>query len=237
MAKGKVAVAFLSPHTVSTDFANNMADLFRLRSQQIAGRIDVRCGGGITRGRNNAVNEFLKTRDDWLLFIDSDMTFTTYDFDLVLESAHADKRPIVGGLCFGLDGMVGPFANVFPTLFMEKADGGYEPLFDYPRNKLVKVDATGTAFLLIHRSALEKIAEHVGLGRWSWFGEHVDERIDSWVSEDVAFCERARAAGLPIYCHTGARIGHHKGQMFYLTEDYYSILRQSITGQVARAHA
>lgn len=230
--KGTVCLAWLDPGEVASDFAISISDLSRARGDILTGRINVRSGGGITRGRNRAVAQFLDgCTDDWLLFVDADMSFTVDDFNLVAHHAHERKAPIVGGLCFGQDGYyAGSFPTLVPTLFVGKPDGGYAAMHDYPDSAMVEVDATGCAFLLIHRSVLEKIRKDVGLGKWSWFGEYPHTGIDSWVSEDVVFCELAKASGFPIFVHTGAKIGHVKGTNYVLDESMYRMLRAATAG-------
>lgn len=232
--KGTVCVAWLDPGQVASEFAQSMADLCRVRDDIIAGRINVRSGGGITRGRNRVVHQFLEgCTDDWLLFIDADMTFTVDDFNLIAHHAHERKAPVVGGLCFGQDGyFAGPFPQLVPTLFARNSDGGYVAMHDYPEG-MVEVDATGCAFLLIHRSVLIQIRKRQQLGKWSWFGEYPELSIDSWVSEDVTFCERVKQAGFPIWVHTGAKIGHVKGMNYVLDEPMYQMLRAATAGSRA----
>ncbi|CAB5217824.1 Glyco_tranf_GTA_type domain containing protein [uncultured Caudovirales phage] len=227
--KGKVAVAWIDPGTVTTDFATSMIRLFRSRSNKVDNWINVRSGGALPRARNEAVDQFLKNcKEDWLLFIDSDMVFTPFEFDVLCEAAHSDKTPVIGGLCFAQDGTVGPFPGLMPTLYVDAGNGGgYNPIWNYPPNKLVEVDATGAAFILIHRKVLETIRTTSGDGRWSWFGEHTAKTIDAWVSEDITFCERIKASGFPIHVHTGAKIGHYKGHNYLLNEPMYQVLMAS----------
>lgn len=227
MPAKNIAVAYLSPSIVSTDFLNSVSDLFLQRPHLINGKIDVRCGGGITRGRNVAVAKFLSTTDEWLLFVDTDMGFRPEDFDKVADAADAKKRPIVGGLCFGQDGTIGPFASIFPTVFHHHESGGYMPMWDYPRDEVIECDATGAAFLLIHRSVLVAIRDMIDDGDFSWFYEYVEPQKKLWVSEDVAFCERAKAAGFPIHVATGAKILHHKGINYALSEAMFDVFKGS----------
>lgn len=228
--KGRVAVAWLDPGEVTSDFAISLLELYRLRNQRMGDRITVRSGGAICRGRNQAIAQFLDNcRHEWLLLVDADMSFEPSAFDVVCDAAHPDKAPVVGGLCFAQEGQLGPFAGLMPTLFLDSNNGGgYTPLWDYPQNRLVEVDATGAAFLLIHRKVLEKVRTDVGLGRWSWFAESPNLNVDNWVSEDVTFCERIKASGFPIHVHTGSRIGHVKGTNYTLTETMYRLLMASV---------
>lgn len=223
-----IALAWLSPSFVSTDFHNSVLNAITMRPGLLTGKIDVRCGGGITRGRNVAVAKFLETTDEWLLFVDSDMSFTPEDLDKVVEAADAKKRPVVGGLCFGQDGTIGPFAGIFPTVFHLHEDGGYVPMWNYPDDDVIEVDATGAAFLLIHRSVLLDIRDqHADDGNFAWFAEYVEPQKKMWVSEDVVFCERVRAAGHRVHIATGAKILHHKGVNYALSEPMYKVFRGS----------
>ena len=224
--KQQVTIAWLDPGEVKSDFCASVMDLFRTRSHVVSGRIVVRSGGGITRGRNRAVHEFLNaTTDDWLLFLDSDMSFTVDTFDKVFNNAHREKAPVVGALCFAQSGYhAGPFATLIPTLYVATEPAGYKPAVAWPDEQMVPVDATGCAFLLIHRSVLETMQQTVQMGRWSWFHERPALEIDNWVSEDVAFCELVRALGYPIYVHTGAKTGHVKGIDYVLDEQMYHLL-------------
>jgi hypothetical protein len=220
-----IAIAYLSPSTVSTDFFKSCAELYLHRSNVVNGQIDVRCGGGITRGRNVAVAKFLTQGDEWLLFVDSDMSFTVKDFDAIVAAADAKERPVVGGLCFGQEGMAGPFSAIFPTIFDLHDAGGYMPRWDYEKDAVLKCDATGAAFLLVHRSVFLKIRELHDDGDFSWFHEYVHPEAKLWVSEDVAFCERVREAGFPIHVATSAKILHHKGINYALSEPMFDIIK------------
>ena len=87
----------------------------------------------------------------------------------------------------------------------------------YPENSLVKVAGTGAAFLLIHRGALEKIRDRKFNATFPYFQE--TEMHGQPVGEDVTFCLRALAAGLPVHVNTGIKIGHHKSTL--LTEEMF----------------
>ena len=115
---------------------------------------------------------------------------------------------------------------MFPTIYeagTRIADDGVEqvvpnPVEDYPRNKLVKVLATGAAFLLVHRQVFEHMRQPYpkGFGTDSngvsnpfpWFVEGTNRGVQ--FGEDVAFCMRASSLGYGVYVHTGVKIGHLK---------------------------
>ena len=163
-----------------------------------------------------------------LLFIDADMGFDPDTVDRLVASADPTDRPIVGGLAFAQksDGAGPMFARRYrctPTLYqMRETDTevGFIPMFDYPREALTEVDATGAACVLIHRSVLEKIRADYG-DRW-FHPIEVPKGPDGRTEfgEDMSFCLRAKACGFPIYVDTSVKTTHDKGGVF-LDEEFY----------------
>ena len=162
-----------------------------------------RLGSGpvLDKARNDMTERFLATTADWMLMVDSDMVFRPDLLERLLEVADPEERPIVGPLCYGMNHN-GPW----PVIYSLK-DHHFYPIPNPPADDLLRVDAMGAGCLLIHRSALEKMASKSDWpGRW-WDHLYLD---DQPVGEDLAFCLRARAVGLPLFVHTGLRIGHLK---------------------------
>jgi GT2 family glycosyltransferase len=150
-----------------------------------------------------------------LLWIDADMQWEPSAIDLLLEAADPKDRPIVGGLAFGmaLDGM-------YPTIYQwAEIDGKLTTIRvrDYPTDSVIPVAATGAAFLLIHRRALQQMAAKNFDPAFPFFAESAGNGKP--VGEDITFCVRAGICGLPVAVHTGARIGHHKSAL--LTEEQF----------------
>lgn len=176
-------------------------------------------GPRIASIRNQLTQKFLDhpARPEWLWMVDSDMVFEYQDLLDMLEVADPAERPIIGGLCFG------GRATVFPTLYRlvdpkENSGNVIQVITDFPDNALVKVDATGAACLLIHRSVLEKV-QSMFPAPHHWFSESVYQGME--FGEDWTFCLRAAQAGFPIHVHTGVRIGHVKPRVIGL-EDFLS---------------
>lgn len=237
--KDRITVVWLDNGEVASDFATSICDIFRVFADKITGRVVVRSGGAITRGRNASINEFLvQSSDKWALLVDSDMSFTPEALKVVMDVADRKTRPVVGGLCFAHSGQnIGEFPMLMPTIYHRSAnrEQSFTPMFEYPDNQLVECDATGAAFLLIHREVLEAIQNLTGLGQWSWFHEGPTDDLLSWLGEDVSFCNLIKAAGFSIHVHTGARIGHVKGVNYTLDEAMYKMMYQGATQAVASA--
>lgn len=169
----------------------------------------------LAHNRNELAHQFIASGREWMLTIDDDMMF---DAEQVLNGiALAAERgvSVLGALAFGDDG-----GQVFSTVMVKdpSGSGGYLKAGQWPENAIQKVDATGTALLLVHRQAMLDIAEQFkDRHPHQWFEEDIRDGLA--IGEDVTFCERAKAAGYDIYVHTGIKTGHVKERI--LTENAY----------------
>lgn len=228
---GAVVLSTLSPGTMSSHCAEAfcatvLADASRReRDRRIAvpggGTIMVTSGPRIAETRSRIVDTFLTAPQfeaaEWLMMIDSDMVFRPEHIEALLEVADKDERPIVGGLCFaGLSP-----ETMYPTVYnLSREEGGafaVEQVHDYPRDQLVKVGATGAAFMVVHRSVFTKMSRAFAQlpngapNVYPWFVEgHADQHGRPF-GEDIAFCLRAQSIGFPVHVDTRVKIGHHKG--------------------------
>jgi len=182
----------------------------------IRGWIRYETGPVLDRARNELAERFLRTDGEWLLSIDSDMIFQPDLADRLLEHADPEERPIVSPVCYGITSDLGVFPSVFGV-----GELGFYVRHDLPVDQLVRVDGVGAACTLIHRTALERIGE-VGPGRWY---DHLMLRGKP-IGEDLSFCVRAAAAGIPIWVHTGIPIRHLKIRVA-IDEPYYRQWRMS----------
>lgn len=193
--------------------------------------LNIPCGSGvlITPMRNYMARLFLDgTPHEWLLICDTDMGFESDGIHKLLASADPVERPIVGGLCFavvtaGYDGMGGWRQAIVPTMYKigDVEDTGHKSFCyygPYERDAVLRVAATGTAFLLVHRSVLESLRERHGD---NWFSQMRDSAGDT-VGEDLSFCMRAGAAGYKTFVNTGVRTSHHK-RVWVTEADYLAV--------------
>jgi hypothetical protein len=158
--------------------------------------------------RNEAIQ---RMRGEFLLFVDDDMVWQPDAVgrlvDTYTELAEQFTEPlIVGGLCFRRT----PPHN--PTLYVRELpnDGPYNFLEKWATD-IVEVDATGMAFTLISKAAIEAVAEaempplevrqHMA-GPPAFF--HWTGRM----GEDLRFCADAKAKGVRIFVDTRIEIGH-----------------------------
>jgi len=162
----------------------------------------------VQRARNNIATTFLET--DWqkLMFIDSDIEFTTDD---VAKLWNMDADIAVG---------------LYP---MKEQSNPLKPsLGAWINNKLVdvdelsgptEVDYAGTGFMMIDRPVLETMKEECphfvheeGTSdgtreSFAWFNPRVYRNI--YLSEDYAFCVDAKTRGFKIVADPEINLIHH----------------------------
>ena len=218
-----VVLAWAHPGQVSGRFMDSvlrvlLADRFEVnegRPSKVVSYMYVESGPRIASARNHIVRQFLANEHyaaaEWLLMLDADMTFTPETVATVFAGVRDDAgnlaRPIVGGLCFG-----GGHGAIMPTMYElcapEENEGVPMRVIDsWEPGSVVPVDATGAAFLLIHRSVLVAMAEQFP-EPVPWFAESVHAGRE--FGEDWTFCLKARRMGYPICVNTNAKVGHMK---------------------------
>lgn len=226
-----VAVAYVHSDDVAYSWHHSMTqlmayDLANAGRVWTGGYVAIRCGtDGLADARNTAVKEFLAdSRSQWLFWVDTDMGFAPNTVDRLLEAADHAERPIVGAMCFSQierepDGVGGWRCVATPTV-MDWAhignQAGFAVRWDYPRDTVTRCHGTGSACILIHRSVFETIGDSYGP---NWYTRTRNPSTGQMISEDLSFCVRANALGLPIHVHTGVQTTHNK--RIWLGQDTY----------------
>lgn len=217
--KPSVVVAYLHPGSVSAYFTQSLAAMLlydQATDRNIVGMVQEWSSANISPARNNLAASFVDEYDaEWLLFIDSDMSWDHDALEGLLSVADPKDAPIVGGLCFGAH-----LDQLFPTIYqLAKRDGVLTTVRvnDFPDDAVVQCAATGAAYLLIHRSVLVAMREKEFNKTFPWFQE--TELAGKPCGEDITFCLRAGQLGFPVHVFTGVKVGHHKSRL--LTYDLF----------------
>lgn len=212
-AKKTVCIAYIHPGQVSSYFTESLiASLFwdQNRRRRIRNIYQEWSSANVSASRNTVTQRFLDRNDaDWLLWVDSDMQWDPRDIDVLLDTADPKTMPVLGGLCFGM-----AHGKPFPTIYhFAEIDGRLTTIRvpHYEPDAVMQVAATGAAFLLIHRTAIKAISEH-GFNEAFPFFQETQNGKDP-VGEDLTFCLRLAALGIPVHVHTGVKIGHHKSHV------------------------
>jgi hypothetical protein len=224
-AANRVVIAFIHPGECSAYFTTSLVGSLlydRATSRRIVNLFNEWSSANVSASRNNLTQRFLDETDaDWLWWIDADMGWDPDALDRLLEVADPETCPVVGGLCFGASGDL-----LFPTIYQwAEIDGQLTTvrIREYERDAVVQVAATGAAFLLVHRSVLEKVRERAFSKAFPWFQE--TELGGQPVGEDLTFCIRAGLMQAPVHVHTGVKVGHHKSSL--LTEALFDAQREA----------
>lgn len=244
-----VELAYIHPGDVSDAFMSSVIrtrDYELMRTNNLLGVRSRRArSGSIAKARNEVTTMFMRSETEYLWFVDADMGFGRTALHQLLAAAHPTERPVVGGLCFahrteGFDEETN--AEIFgmiPTvsLWDKDEDGailGWKSVLDYPRNVVCKVDSTGAACVLIHRSVLERMQLEYGDNWWTPIKHPT--RGNEFFGEDTSFFIRCDEMNVPIACHTGVLTSHDKGGVF-LTQaafDQQQLLRSSLVESIAK---
>ena len=149
------------------------------------------------KARNGLVDQLLKMKQDYILFLDDDM---------VVEGAHPaalveallkemEKDPSIGIIAPRAYKRTTPF---FPCVFKKAGEAKYKPMADSGKG-LVEVDAIHCAATMIRPSVFGKVKRP-----WFEFLKIGDVEL----GEDISFTRKAKEAGVKIVCHTDIEIQH-----------------------------
>jgi GT2 family glycosyltransferase len=210
----RCVIGYVHPGTVRAEFCASLLAVCMEGSTDVEAVLAVGSGPNISTARNIVARSFLeKQTAPWLLMCDTDMTFPADMVDRLIAAADPVQRPVVGALCFTQntdDPAKGPYSTMY-ELTEKDGDLAFVRYTKWPENTVVRVAATGAACLLIHRTVLERVGKASGDRAAPWFRESVAGA--ALIGEDLTFCLRCAAAGIPVHVHTGARAGHIKAQM------------------------
>lgn len=173
----------------------------------------------IDRARAMEASRFLFDKQfEVLLFLDDDIIYNYEDAIKVCRAVHEGCDIVGGAYTLKTDG-----GEQFNVKFLTEnktipfgTDGG-----------LAEVRLVSTGFMAIHRRVFEKMAETMPLcvaqkAKFYPFFQPYPKEIDGkwyYLSEDWAFCERARDLGFKIWCDTTVKI-KHAGRYVYDWDDF-----------------
>jgi len=140
--------------------------------------------------RNAVVRDFLDTRNEWLFFMDADMTFPE---DVIPRLLSRRKSVISGRYHMRKE----PYhAVAYVKHRVVDGPNTYAPIH-YGRG-VIEIERGGAGCLLIHRSVLEHIRTRIG-DNWFRYQRGPEAPHDFTVSEDFWFYRQARESGFPCF--------------------------------------
>ncbi len=201
----------------------------------------------VTRARNTIVNTFMKSKQDYLLFVDSDIGFTPDAFLRLVQSGYKlcgtayPKKEIdwkkilkIAKDCkdeWDLRMKAANYVLNFADPQNVKADG----------KGFVEVQDIGTGFMLIHRDVFAEMASaypelrHGGPvdsqgnqdedPHYAFFDTEIEKETGAYLSEDWFFCRQWQRLGRKVWLdvtqplsHTGMYAFHGKSAAVFLPQ-------------------
>jgi len=209
---GAAVIAYVHGERVHAAFMASVLGVVMNAAVPVEAVDELGSGPNIARARNTLVWKFLDmSAAEWLWMTDTDMVFAPDALDRLVAAADPAERPVVGALCYSQHPDTGDPVSTMYELAERDGQLVFIPYRQWPEDACVRVAATGAACLLMHRDALERIAEKTAEPAAPWFRETVIGR--QLIGEDLTFCLRAAAAGVPVHVHTGVQAGHMKPVM------------------------
>lgn len=197
----KIMIAIPAQDMMHTGFAQSLLGLKVPEGASI--RYGMIMNSLVYDARNALAQQALAEDMDYILWLDSDMTFSN---DLLLRLLEDDKD-IVAGLFFRRRPPFNPC--LYKTLRADRERperNAHEQYNDYPRDELFEVEGCGMAAVLTKADVFRKITlNEIGDGRKAVAPPFVPLL---GYGEDLSFCIRAREAGCEVWCDSRVKVGH-----------------------------
>lgn len=211
---GHAVIAYVHGGSVRAEFLSSVLAVVMEGPVPVASVMAAGSGPNISNARNIVCRQFLEQDTaDWLFMCDTDMWFGADTVARLIDSADPVERPVVGALCKSQNNDNGggePYCTMY-ELTDKDGDLAFVRYAKWPEDSVMRVSATGAAALLIHRSVLERVEKASGDPAAPWFRE--SQSGTALIGEDLTFCLRCAAAGIPVHVHTGVKVGHMKTVM------------------------
>lgn len=149
--------------------------------------------------RESIVNIAHDHHAEYVLWLDSDMTFPSNIYYRLKEHIDKGEADIVSGLYFARLAPYDPviFTDIKLGPHWEIENKGHK-IYDYRKSPFFEIDGCGMGCCLMKMEVLEKMAEEYGT---------LFSPLPS-ISEDISFCQRAKRLGFKIGCDSTVECGH-----------------------------
>ena len=190
----KVFIAIPCMDTLSAKFAQCLVNLVN-HKRDFDVEVGFHIGSLVYDSRNKLAERAINSDADYVLWLDSDMTFVPDTLAMMLDTLKKNNYEILTGMYFRRRP---PFT---PTLFEELRilpTGTVTKEFDEIPDEIFEVAGCGFGCVLMSRNVL-----------WNVFCQNGNMFSPiNGVGEDLSFCWRARRCGHKIYCDPTIALGH-----------------------------
>lgn len=204
-------------------YSTSMRQLVRELDKRNIPFLDATVSGDalISRARSIAASAFLRSDADILLSIDSDMFFTAEDAIKLCERALEFK--LISALYMTRSLQTQPALMLLPG----------QRLVFAANSEPVEAVFASTGFMAVHREVFEMLKEDLPLCHQGWQYQGIDTSFypfympftipwevegHLYLSEDWAFCRRAKDKGFKVWLDPSIRLGHMGDYMFTLED-------------------
>ena len=202
VAKGSVIIGYVHPNIVTEGFTRSLANLCLWTDNGIAGIIAA-SNPRQHVARNAVITQFLEGPGEWLMWIDTDMTFYHDSVQRLVATAKKHKADMVAGLAFIFKRHQ---SVIQPNCFLWDAEiNEFLDVTDYEPGAVLDIKGTGSAFVLIHRNVLSTTGPN-----WhqNWMNHPAN---DGPMGHDLAFFQEACVEqGYKLVYDTNVKTGHIK---------------------------
>ena len=187
----KVFIAVPCMDQLPARFCQSLAMLQRAGDTVVGFEI----GSLVYFSRNNLAKEAIKAEADWVLWLDSDMTFPPDLLQRMLKTCEENGLDFLSGLYFRRNP---PYSTVLYDR-LEATDKGasYTTLESVP-DGLFEIGGCGFGGVLMKTDVLMDV-----MGKF----KRIFDPLDG-LGEDLSFCWRARQCGYKLYCDASLEMGH-----------------------------
>lgn len=202
----KIFISVVSRNTAYWHMFNH----FQVAANKVGSEMGIMCqlsphigDSLVSRARNTCLQNFIESDCDWLFTLDDDIQLPE---EALTKLVSANKN-LVGGI-YRLKNE-DPKRNPYAIRFINED-------MDIKIDSLNKVKYLSTGCMLYKREFILKLVEQYPD---LWYYENMTGRVisalympyiykDEYLSEDWAFCQRARDRGWNIWLHSGVQCGH-----------------------------
>lgn len=209
MSEPKILIAVPMLSEVKAEFLVSLMGLQTTKNTEMSVKINTL----VYSARNHLAYKALDEKFDYILWLDSDMTFKPDTLLKLLADAETGKD-YVSGLCFMRS--IPTLPVISKKITWERNEEtriithGSETYKDYPQNQVFEIAGSGLACCLMKTQLIAEIAESFGVSPFQPM---------PMLSEDYSFCWRMGKLGKKMWCDSSVKCGHIGSYCF--TEETY----------------
>ena len=159
--------------------------------------------------RNNLAAKALEQECDYIVMVDSDMTFEPDAILKLVQDAEEGQLDLVAALSFRRQYPTAPIICKSVTWERDMETGqithGSEAMLDYPKDSLFEIGGAGFGMVCVRCETIKEVA-----------GKFAMPPFDPMpaLGEDYSFCWRMGQLGKKLYCDSRIKLGHVGATIF-----------------------